>query len=141
MTTTSTQSRLFAGIPEGEVEEILGGFAKQSFRPGTRIVTEELEGSDFFLISDGAATVSKRGLPIGELGPGDFFGEIGVLSDGLRLATITADTELSCWVLPNGSLEGIMARHPSFSMNLIRDVIARYRHLVSPLQLAASPTA
>ena len=118
---------LFRGIDRREIAEILDAFDEQSFNAGHRITLEGFRGSDFYLLARGAAEVSVDGRPVADLGPGDFFGELAVLGDGTRTATVSAETPMRCLVLPNDGLHQLLVSHPRFGLNLLREVVARYR--------------
>src|SRR5437016_4294093 len=87
-------SPLFREIQREEVVEILSGFDEETFNKGHRITLQGLRGSDFFVVTDGTASVVVDGTRVAALGRGDFFGEVGVMSDGIRTATVEAETPL-----------------------------------------------
>ena len=87
---------LFAGLDRREVEQIVRLFKVRRFSEGETVIMEGSGGAAFFLIDSGEATVSIRGTQRGTLGPGDHFGEIALIDEGQRLATITASSELVC---------------------------------------------
>jgi CRP-like cAMP-binding protein len=122
-------SPLFADIGEPEIVEILRSFDEQSFNPGHRIALEGLRGSDFYVIAGGRAAVSVDGAPVATLVAGDYFGEMGVLGDGRRLATVSAETPLRCLVLANNGLEAVIGAHPVVGINLLRQVVSRFHGL------------
>jgi CRP/FNR family cyclic AMP-dependent transcriptional regulator len=120
---------LFAGIEPAEVKEILDAFDEQSFNRGHRITLEGLRGHDFYVIADGEARVTVDGWKVANLGPGDFFGEIAVLSEGPRTATVAAETPLRCLVLSNRALDTVLVAHPQMGVNLLRVVVNRFQEL------------
>ncbi len=120
---------LFSGIDAGEVRAILALFDEQRFSPGHRITLEGLRGSDFFVILDGEAKVTVDETTVARLQPGDFFGELGVLGDGLRFATVAAVTPLRCLVLPHGHLKRLLVDHPQMSVNVLGEVVSRFKDL------------
>ncbi len=132
---------LFAGCDRDDVARALAEFEDVHFPSGRRIVLEGLRGSDFFLVVAGAAGVLVDGWRVATLGPGDFFGEIAILGDGLRSASVRADTPLHCLVLPNGKLEQLILDHPQLGINLIRGVIGRFREVAGRRQPPASELA
>jgi len=90
---------LFAEFDPKEVEEIARLFKERSFSAGETVVMEGSGGAAFFLIDSGEATVSIRGEQRGTLQRGDYFGEIALIDEGPRAATITASSELVCYGL------------------------------------------
>jgi CRP-like cAMP-binding protein len=130
---------LFAGCDRRDVASILAEFDEARFPSGRRIVLEGLRGSDFFLVVAGSAAVLVDGWRVATLGPGDFFGEIAVLGgQGLRSASVRAETPLQCLVLPNGKLEQLILDHPQLGINLIRTVIGRFQDVAGRRQPPAS---
>ncbi|MFN2581414.1 MAG: cyclic nucleotide-binding domain-containing protein [Candidatus Dormibacteria bacterium] len=113
------------GLPE--IRAILSRFEEQSFNAGHRVTLEGYRGAEFYLIISGSATVAIDGSPVARLGVGDFFGEIAVLSDGFRSATVTADAPLRCFVLNNNALEQLLVEHPRLGLNLLHEVVARLK--------------
>jgi CRP-like cAMP-binding protein len=120
---------LFAGMERAEVASALASFDEVRFPSGRRVVLERLRGSDFFLVMVGTAGVEIDGRRVATLGPGDFFGEMAVLGDGLRTASVRALTPLHCVVLPNGKLQQLILDHPQVGVNLLHTVVARVTQL------------
>jgi pyruvate,water dikinase len=87
---------LFAGLDREEVEQIGRLFKVRRFAEGETVIREGSGGAAFFLIDSGEATVTIHGVERAKLGPGDHFGEIALIDEGVRLATVTASSELVC---------------------------------------------
>ena len=124
-------ARLFAGIEREEIVKILEDFDEQRFNHGHRVTLQGLRGSDFYIVFDGQARVLVDEREVATLGPGEFFGEVGVLSDGLRTATVEATTQLRTLVLSNNWLEPLLMAHPKLAVNLLREVLNRFRAVSS----------
>lgn len=110
-------SRLFTAFPEGALEAILASTELRSYDEGDIIVTEGEQGSSLFLIVSGEVKVFTRGergehVPLAELGPGDFFGEVSLLTGRPRTATITARSEVTAIELAREDVDEITATHP-----------------------------
>ncbi len=132
---------LFDGCAEREVASALTEFDDVRFPSGRRIVIEGPRGSDFFVVVTGTAAVLVDGWRVATLGPGDFFGEIAILGDGVRSASVRAEAPLHCLVLPNGKLEQLILDHPQVGINLIRAVIGRFRNVSGRRQPPAAELA
>jgi CRP-like cAMP-binding protein len=132
---------LFEDIPGDELARILAEFDEVHYPTGRRVVLEGLRGNDFFLLVVGKAAVLVDSWRVATLGPGDFFGEIAVLGDGMRSASVRGETPLHCLVLPNGKLEKLILEHPQLGINLIRTVIGRYQQVAGRRQPPASELA
>ena len=81
---------LFAELEPRELERLSGSFKERTFDAGQTVATEGEGGAGFFVIESGEATVTVRDADRGKLGPGDYFGEIALIDEGARSATITA---------------------------------------------------
>jgi CRP-like cAMP-binding protein len=90
---------LFVDLNPEELGQIALLFKERDFNQGTTIIQEGSGGAAFFVIEAGEATVSIHGTPHSTLGPGDDFGEIALIDEGPRLATVTAASRLDCWGL------------------------------------------
>ena len=110
-------SALFAAFTGEALQEVLTSTALRSFQEGDIIVTEGEPGSSLFLIVSGHVKVytrDERGghIPLAELGPGDFFGEISLLTGRPRTATITAREPVVAIELDRESVDRIARTHP-----------------------------
>jgi CRP-like cAMP-binding protein len=91
--------RLFADLDAHEVEEIAREFKQRSFPKGETIIREGTGGAAFYVIESGEVTVTIGGDFRATLGPGDYFGEIALLDEGARIATVTAASDVDCYGL------------------------------------------
>lgn len=124
--TLPSGSPLFAGLSVEEVASVVAAFDTQRFNVGHRVTLEGFRGRDFYLIVEGRAAVTVGGRRVAELGPGDFFGEVAVLREGLRSATVIAETKLRCLVLSDDGLERLLVAHPRLGVNMLREVLGRF---------------
>ncbi len=87
---------LFADLDKKELEGIANSLKERTFRAGETITSEGESAVGFFVIQDGDAKVTVGGQERGRLGPGDYFGEIALIAQTGRTATVTADTDVRC---------------------------------------------
>ena len=87
---------LFRDLERRELEDIANSMKERTFPAGRTVTDEGKGGVGFFVIEEGSATVSVQGEERGTLGPGDYFGEIALIAESPRTATIVADTDLRC---------------------------------------------
>ncbi len=119
-------STLFSSFERETLIEIIASTELRSYDEGDIIVTEGEHGSSLFLIVGGTVKVFTRGtdggnLPLAELGPGDFFGEVSLVSGKPRTATITARTEVTAIELDRADVDRIAEGHPE-----VRDVLEKF---------------
>jgi cAMP-dependent protein kinase regulator/CRP/FNR family cyclic AMP-dependent transcriptional regulator/cGMP-dependent protein kinase 2 len=101
---------LFAGLSKDD-QKVVAQYADEVDVPaGTKLAQEGRFAYEFFAIQDGTAQVTREGAPVAELGPGDFFGEIGLLSAERRVATVTATSAMRLVVLTGAQLRAIESR-------------------------------
>jgi len=91
--------RLFADLDSREIERIALAFKERQFKAGETVIREGSGGAAFYIIESGEVSVTIKGEPRAKLGPGDYFGEIALIDEGARIATCTAETDLSTWGL------------------------------------------
>ncbi|HUF84821.1 MAG TPA: cyclic nucleotide-binding domain-containing protein [Acidimicrobiia bacterium] len=94
---------------------------------GKVLVTEGDTGTEFFVVIDGNATVSKRGQKVAELGPGGFFGELALLDKAPRNATVSAETPMELVVLGQREFAGLIDDVPEFAHKLLAGLARRLR--------------
>ena len=110
-------STLFSSFERETLVEIIASTELRSYDEGDIIVTEGEEGSSLFLIVGGTVKVFTRtedgkNIALAQLGPGDFFGEVSLLTGRPRTATITARTEVTAIELDRASIDRIANDHP-----------------------------
>ena len=88
---------LFSGLGDRELKQIAQSMKERTFSAGDTVTAEGKGGVGFFVIDEGSARVSVGGKDVRTFGPGDYFGEVGLIADIDRTATITAETDLRCY--------------------------------------------
>jgi phosphoenolpyruvate synthase/pyruvate phosphate dikinase len=91
--------RLFADLELNEVAQIARLFKQRCFAKGETVIKEGSGGAAFYIIETGEVSVTIGGDERATLGPGDYFGEIALIDEGTRIATITATDDLVCYGL------------------------------------------
>jgi CRP-like cAMP-binding protein len=97
--------------------------------PGKMLCSKGETAHQFFVIEDGTAKVVRDGQYLDELGPGDFFGEMGLLDNAPRNADVVAQTPLRLMVLSGRALRDLEREAPGFARKLSRSVEQRRRWL------------
>lgn len=117
----------FAGLSRGELLELAKVTEDMEVEEGKVLTREGQSGSEFFVIVDGEVSVTKDGQEIRTLGPGDFFGEIALLEDTPRTATVTAKTPLRFFVLTRQSFRSLLAHQPELEQKVLAALEERVR--------------
>ena len=89
-----------AGLDRKHLEQLARDFSERTFAAGSVAVREGDErGIGFFVVVEGEGTVTIGDKQVATVGPGDYFGEVALISDRVRTATVTATTDLRCLVM------------------------------------------
>jgi CRP/FNR family transcriptional regulator, cyclic AMP receptor protein len=118
---------LFADFDRGDLQRLARSFRQRIFDAGSTVADEGKTGAGFFVIESGEATVSVHGSERGKLGPGDYFGEIALIDDGARSATVTADTELRCYGITSWEFRPLVEGNASIAWKLLETMAKRLR--------------
>ena len=119
---------LFASLSEPELAEIACWFDAKDVSEGTRLVGEGASGYTFFVLADGSAVVTAGGEDVGTLGPGDFFGEIAILGDGRRSATVTTTAPSRVLVMFGTEFRGLQQQYPEIASQIEATMGERVAH-------------
>jgi CRP/FNR family cyclic AMP-dependent transcriptional regulator len=117
----------FADLSRNELRELAKVTEDMEVDEGKSLTREGAAGSEFFVIVDGDVSVTKGGSEIRTLGPGDFFGEISLLEDRPRTATVTAKTRLRFFVLTRQAFRGLLDKQPELEEKVVRALQERLR--------------
>jgi CRP/FNR family cyclic AMP-dependent transcriptional regulator len=117
----------FAGLSRRELLELAKVTEDMEVEEGKVLTREGKSGSEFFVIVDGEVSVTKNGQEIRRLGPGDFFGEIALLEDTPRTATVVAKTPLRFFVLTRQSFRSMLAHQPELEQKVLAALAERVR--------------
>jgi CRP/FNR family cyclic AMP-dependent transcriptional regulator len=118
---------LFADFERGELQRLARSFKQRIFETGSTVALEGKTGAGFFVIESGEASVSVHGAERAKLGPGDYFGEIALIDDGARSATVTADSELHCYGLTSWEFRPLVEGNASIAWKLLETMAKRLR--------------
>jgi CRP/FNR family cyclic AMP-dependent transcriptional regulator len=118
---------LFADLNKREIAQIARLFKERRFSEGETVVKEGSGGAAFFLIDSGEATVTIGGKERGRLKPGDYFGEIALIDEGTRMATITASTELVCYGLTLWEFRPLVRGNAAIGWKLLQSMAKMLR--------------
>ena len=117
----------FDGLSSRDVEGVAAMFKERRFAAGETVTKEGAGGAAFFVVESGEATVTLGGREVGRLSAGDYFGEVALIDDGARTATITATTELVCQGLTYWEFRPLVQQNATIAWNLLRTLAHRLR--------------
>jgi MFS family permease len=103
---------IFAPLPGGSLEHVAGRLAPLRIEPGTVVVREGDAGDRFYIVAEGELDVSQEGKPLPALGAGDYFGEIALMRDVPRTATVIARTPVVLYALDREDFLATVTGHP-----------------------------
>jgi pyruvate,water dikinase len=118
---------LFADMSPRDVEGIAALFKERRFAAGETITKEGAGGAAFFVIESGDAAVSIGGRQRATLTAGDYFGEIALIDEGARSATVTATSELVCYGLTYWEFRPLVQHNATIAWNLLQTLAKRLR--------------
>ena len=119
---------LFAELNDAERADVAACARELTVEAGTTLTTEGEHAYELFVIESGEAEVRKGGDVIRSLGPGDAFGEIGLLATGTRTASIVATTPMKLVAIFSREFKQLEARMPQIAEDLwasMRERVAR----------------
>ena len=118
---------LLSGIDRKHLERLTKSFRERTFDEGMPVTREGESGAGFFVILDGSATVSVGGETKATVGAGDAIGEMALIDDGPRTATVIAATDMRCLVLAPWEFRAFVEDHPSLAWQLLQTLAQRLR--------------
>jgi CRP/FNR family transcriptional regulator, cyclic AMP receptor protein len=93
-------------------------FELEDVSPGVKLIGEGASGYSFFVLRAGTATVTINGVEVRTLGAGDFFGELAILGDGQRTATVTTASPSQVLVLFGTEFRQLQQEHPEIAATI-----------------------
>ena len=116
---------LFAHLSKRELEQIAQLADEIDLREGKEMTRQGSRGREFFVLLHGDADVKKDGRKINTLGAGDFFGEIALVSDTPRTATVTATSPVRALVITDRSFKRLMQDMPQIQAKVLAALAER----------------
>ena len=125
---------IFSGLGKADLDLLEHHMVKRSFQKNTIIISEGDEANSFFIIIEGAVKVflsneEGREIIINAQGPGDHFGELALLDDAHRSASVITTEKSVIGVISKDDFHKVLAKNTDLSLNLIRELTRRVRLL------------
>ena len=118
---------LFSDLERKELQTLAQSFKERTFEAGSNVATEGTGGVGFFVIGDGEAGVTVHGDERATLGPGQYFGEVALIDEGSRTATIVAKTDLTCYGLTAWEFRPLVESNGAIAWKLLQTLARRLR--------------
>jgi CRP/FNR family transcriptional regulator, cyclic AMP receptor protein len=118
---------LFSGLERRDLERIANTFKQRNYHAGDTIASEGQGGAGFFVIGEGTARVTVHGEDRATLGPGDYFGEIALIDEGARTASVIADTDMTTYAMTFWEFRPIVETDSRIAWKLVQALAHRLR--------------
>ena len=116
---------LFAQCSKAELQEIAAIADEIDIAEGKELTREGSPGREFFVIIEGTASVAQDGDQINNLGPGDFFGEVALVKDTPRTATVTATSPVRALVITRQNFKRLIEQQPDIERTVLKALVDR----------------
>jgi CRP/FNR family cyclic AMP-dependent transcriptional regulator len=114
---------LFAGLNQRQLRQLAKDFSERSVRAGTELVKQgQMSGVDCFVIIEGEAAVKVDGKEVARLGPDDYFGELALISERERAASVVALTPMRCYTIQFWNFRRLAKKNPDITWALLQHV-------------------
>jgi CRP/FNR family cyclic AMP-dependent transcriptional regulator len=129
---------LFRKLEPRQLKNIANQFADRTFEAGQEIITQGLSGIGLFIVVSGHAQAVRQRIDgtrfvVNEFGPNDFFGEMSLLDDGPRTASVIATEPTRCLVLIAWDFASIIRNDPDVALLVLQAVAQRFRQVLDTL--------
>jgi CRP-like cAMP-binding protein len=111
---------LFAKCSKADLKQIATLADEIDVEEGRVLIREGAHGQQFFVVVDGSLRVTRRGRKVADLGAGDVVGEIALVADVPRTATVTASTPAHLLVLTERGFRDLLAQSPSIATSILQ---------------------
>jgi len=118
---------LFSGLDRRELEQIAASMRERSVSSGDVVLEQGAGGAGFFIVDEGEADVTVDGDHVGTIGPGDYFGEIALLTGSDRTATVTAVTDMRCYGMTSWDFKPLVESNSAIAWKLLTAMAQKLR--------------
>ena len=133
-----TRVPLFHGLKKRQLESLARRFVEREYGVGEVIVTQDKGGEGFFVIVSGGAEVIREQTDgsktqVNTFGPTDFFGELALLDDGLRTASVITTEATKCLVLTRWDFLAVLKEDVDMAIVILKELAKRFRRALEAL--------
>ncbi len=119
---------LFESLSKRQLKQLAQVAHEVVLDPDTTVITEGHPGDEFFLVVQGSLRVTRRGDPIARLSTGDGFGEMSLLDDLPRSATVTTSGAVTLLAIDRPTFRSLLTQAPEIAIALLASMSVRFRH-------------
>jgi CRP/FNR family transcriptional regulator, cyclic AMP receptor protein len=116
---------MLAVLKDRDRAELLANARQRTWADGDVVVRDGESAVNLFVVLAGSARVERGGAVVAHVGPGDFFGELGLIQEHARLATVIAEDGLTCLLFPSWEFRALLKQHPEMAVPMLYALIAR----------------
>jgi CRP/FNR family cyclic AMP-dependent transcriptional regulator len=116
---------LFGGLSKQQLGQVAAIADEIDFKEGKVLTREGERGREFFVLLQGEADVRRKGKRLATRRAGEFFGEIALVSDHPRVATVTTTTPVRALVIRDTDFRGLLNRTPQIALKVLQAVAER----------------
>lgn len=124
------QVPLFAGLSKKELGELARHLDEVDLSEGTTLVKEGDLGREAMILVAGTAVVRRRGRKVAELGPGSVIGELSLLAEIPRTATVVAASDVTVGLMTASDFGAVVDENPKVAVRMLRTVAHRFAELI-----------
>jgi CRP/FNR family transcriptional regulator, cyclic AMP receptor protein len=121
------QVPLFKALSKRDLQFLASRVDEVSLKPGQTVIREGQPTEAFFILVSGNVNVTRAGKPAARLGPGEFFGEIGMLDQGPATATVMTEGPVDAMVLSHAQFRDAIKANESLALQVIAAMAQRLR--------------
>jgi CRP/FNR family transcriptional regulator, cyclic AMP receptor protein len=129
---------LFIGLNDRQLKSLAQILTIREYHDGDKIITQGKGGQGLFIVSKGTAKAIRtqpdgEDVEVNQFAPNDFFGELALLDDGVRTASVIATSEVQCLILTRLDFEGTLRGDPEMSIVILQELAKRFRRALESL--------
>ncbi len=116
---------LFSSLDDKQIDRIASSMRERRYSAGDTVTEQGAGGVGFFVVAEGEADVAVDGEHKGTVGPGQYFGEVALLTDSPRTATLTAKTDMLCYGMTAWDFKPLVESNADIAWKLLSAMAAR----------------
>lgn len=116
---------LFAGLSKRQLRFLARMTSEVTVREGSTLVKQGEMGQEAMIVEAGTAVVRRNGRKVGDLGPGEFFGEMSLINHMPRNADVIATSDMTILVMDSREFSSVLSEYPEVAVKILETVVER----------------